>query len=479
MKRLQTLILVLILGLLTACGDDDATNGGADQRDPRLQRPLGDQSIVGRAIYQNALPWSPIFVQDIVENDLDLLLSTVTNADGSFRLLGVFNRAGMVSTFPTPNAEEPMYSLYSALPNDPATRVNITPVTDALTRIYLWNRHNGLMADSCYYDAFCAQMLNASFQHAQMELYLNNLRTWLGPWWTADNNSANPPIQPFTTPLETGDPMAAMLRALRFRVYEAEIPKNSTDPESPLVNAKFLSVCNANLELTINVRDLANPDYVRPDDLLATSPCAPDPTTTSIAINLDANPANGPAPLTTNISITFPAGEPEGLILQSMLVNPLGQPIAFWTTPTFSVTLTGAGQYRVQTLARADSGAVQAGTSVEVDGPVNDPRFATWGQTGSWRHLAPYENSAINKCEEMLDGSQFDKPTGNQIRHYPEGLCSRTTQFDYPLIGWCSNFVSQKRLYFYRHPQSEINDPLAAQQSREEGRCRGDWTNAP
>ncbi|MFY0663003.1 MAG: hypothetical protein JXQ97_00130 [Natronospirillum sp.] len=491
MKRLQTLILVLFLGLLTACGDDDLANGGTDEGelDPRLQRPLGDQSILGRAIYQDALPWSPIFVQDIIENDLDLLFSTVTDADGGFRLLGVFNRAGMVSTFATPNADEPMYSLYSALPNDPATRVNITPVTDALTRIYLWNNFSDLTADTCYYDLACAQMLNANYQHTDefMNLYLTNLRTWLENWWTADTAATTTTIQPFTTPLSISDPMDRMLTALRFRVFEEEVPVDATDPDSPLVNAKFLSVCNrpANQELTINVRDLGNPSYERPADLLPTSPCAPDPIApAAFNIAIDANPANGPAPLTTSISITFPAGEPEGLMLQSMLVNPLGQPIAFWTTPTFSTTLTGAGQYRVQTLASAIDGAVQAGTTVTVDGPVVDPRFATWGQTGSWRRNLEFNSSPINNCAELLDGSPINQPYAmsyQDVFYYPVGLCSRTAQFDYPLIGWCSYFLQETRLYYYRHPQSELNESLAVQRARNRSVCQnggGIWSNS-
>ncbi|WLD57279.1 hypothetical protein NFC81_11175 [Salinispirillum sp. LH 10-3-1] len=488
MKRQLTLILVLFLSLLTACGDDDATNGGVnDEVDPRLLRPLGDQSVLGRAMYESALPWAPIYVQDVIDGDLDLLLSTVTDDTGGFRLLGVFNRAGMVSTFPTPNAESPMYSLYSALPNDPATRVNITPVTDTLTRAYLWNQFSGLTADTCYYDLACAQVLNANYQHSQISLYLTNLRTFLDDWWTADNNATNGTIQPFTTPLVTGDPMAQMLAALRFRVFEDELPVDPTDPDSPLEDVMLLSVCdrNANQELTIDVSYLGLPGYERDPDLTATSPCTPEPDDAPVfAMIVDANPVNGPSPLNTTIQVVFPQGEPEGLVLQSMLVNPLGQPIAFWTTPTYQTTLTGAGRYRVQTLASSIDGTVQAGETITVDGPVDDPRFATWGQTGSWRRTLEFNSSPINNCAELLDGSPVHQPYAmnfNDVVYYPEGLCSRTAQFDYPLIGWCSYFVQETRLYYYRHPQSELNESLAVQRARNEEVCQnggGIWSNS-
>lgn len=489
MKQSLFLIFVLFLGLLTACGDDSGSgSGGSGAVDPRLQRPLGDQSILGRAMDQDALPWSPIFVQDVIDGELDLLLSTVTDVTGGFRLLGVFNRAGMAATYPTPNAEAPLYSLYSALPNDPATRVNITPVTDALTRIFLWNNYSGLTADACYYDLVCAQTLNANFQHTQMDLYITNLRSWLENWWTADSSATTTTRQPFTTPLSIGDPMDVMLTSLRFRVFvDEEVPIDAADPDSPLEVVKYLAVCNrpANQELIVDVRDLAIPNYTRPIDVTPTSPCAPvEEPTTPFVINVDTNPTNGPSPLTTTISVVFPQGEPEGLVLQSMLVNPLGQPIAFWTTPTYRTTLTGAGQYRVQTLAGAADGAVQAGTTVTVDGPVDDPRFATWGQTGSWRRTLEFNTSPINNCAELLDGAPIHQPYAmsyTNVVHYPEGLCSRTAQFDYPLIGWCSYFIQETRLYYYRHPQSELNETLAAQRARNRDVCQqggGIWTNS-
>ncbi|MFC3852525.1 hypothetical protein ACFOSD_00490 [Salinispirillum marinum] len=476
---LPTLISLLCL-FLVACGDDNNASGSsASERDARLTRPLGDQTILGRAAYDDPLPWAPIYAQDMIDGELDLLLATAANEVGRFRLLGLFNEQGLIYTAPAEPEGVELYSFYRMGITGTSGRVNINPITDAVVRAYLWQDRD-TSPEACFYDESCAEALASDLDSELIEFITDGLSGFLGDAWRMPDT-----YNPFTTEHLETDTLSATLSATRFRYSTV------TNDEDEII-ARFIHVCSTFLgsrEYTANLLELTE-GYTRPADAEFESCTITSPPGMPFEVDVTATPNNGDVPLDTDITIAL-SGEAvtaaESVVFEAALLNPRGQPVAFWDTTTQSFTLSNVGQYRVNVVATADGVVAQGGVDINVTGVAPDFSLATWGDSGSWRVPRLINTSSINKCAELLDGSRLQWPYDMEdpdVIYDETGICSRTEQLEGTLIGWCSDLELETRLYFYRHPtQSALNESLAAQQARERGRCETSesqaWTNAP
>lgn len=481
MKPIFAILFSILSIVLVACGDDSNTSTGdtsVTERDARLTRPLGDRTVLGTAAYIDPMPWAPIYAQDIINGQLDVLLASASNDIGQFRILGLFNQHGLLQTEPAFPGSTPLFSFYRMSAFGTSSRSNINPVTDVVVRSYLW-RLRSTTPEACFYDLACARDLAAGLDNSLITSITQQLRQTLAAAWRPETS-----YDPFTALFETGDAADLMLTNTRFQV------EPETDDQDN-VTRMLLRICSIDLNSQEVIVDLLDFSAIDNDEPVQTPPCINSPMPAQpFEIMVTATPARGNIPLSTNINISLGgaiAQNAEILTIEAALLNPRGQPLAFWDTLDFAAELRQVGQHRVFVYAVADGIRAQGGTTISVDGIAPDPALATWGSDGSWRKRFDHWQS-LNQCYELLDGSRQATPLALSVQDVivDPGICARTVQFDYPLLGWCSFFANETRVYFYQTEQLTVIQRLSreAQQGIHRAYCEdevrnGTWTNAP
>lgn len=488
-----TLALMVLSALMTACsrdGTETSTGAEGGLGDPnRINgRLMGELTLLGTVASGQPAPWVRLCAQDRAEGELNPLC-TAADGRGDYRMLGLFNQRGILSTNLTDalGNDITLFSFYD-ISGGTATRANINPTTDVISRVYLFALQNRTGID-CFDEPACIDGLQAGLDAQTLNDIQDNLTTFLGGGWPSEG------YQPFAERYvadPSQDPLHQMHSQLDFRHGE----NANGEPELQVLSYPNENGCTAEELARISYATLAgSPENISPgltDEQLATaSSCAlsQEPTPSPFTLSVAADPDRGSSALTSTVSVTL-HGAPDNTTLTTSLLNPRGQELAIWTERERNVTLTDAGIYRVMAVARSGTDEATQGIQVEVDVNDSSDEFISWGAAGSCFPPVEQLNSLENTCFEKLDGSVL-KPDGSTSTcevflerpelTYSPGICSVISQYDGSALGACVYRAAETRIFHYRNQGSALQSETAQQQhDRHRSACTsgsGEWSS--
>lgn len=490
LRSASQLLLLCVIMLLMACsrdGSDLPDDGDGEGDENRVGgRLMGELTLQGVAGTDRPLAWYRLCAQDVAEGEL-FPLCTSTSELGNYQMQGLFFRRGLLETgfMDDQGNDQALYGFFDLSSARSASRADLHPLTDVAVRAYLAQTDWPRPAD-CFDDMACSENLNNDLDTARIETISNGLITLLGPLWPQG-------LDPLATPF-LADPSLNSLASLYERV-QFDISADADGGADWLLVRPRGRAPNCDTEqilAEVQLDRLASEpldarSVFTPEDETALVGCRAPAMADAFELTVSADPPQGDSPLTTDITIET-AGASNEVFLNADLVNPRGQTEASWSAPTEMVTLEQSGRYLVTVRAVSNGSEVFAGLEIEVDGTDRAAEFATWGQAGSCAPQASDVGRFENICLERLDGSI--NPPGPDTANcvglverpeliYSIGICSQQTQYDGELLGICTQFERQARVFHYQNSgPSHGTETATAQHDRNRARCElvgGDW----